>query len=196
MPADLEAELEFSVPDMTAPLDVAAHRALAAPPCSVKGMFFQALFEALPTGMPEGKRYVSFRAYPMLEYMDLLLDAAKTLHPRRPIREGLRRVGHLGYPTFANSLIGRVIMGVLGNDLDAIVGRAPRAYAVSIEPGRVTSQRVAEQHWRMAFTKVPNFIDCYQLGVVEGAILHCGARPRIEVCTQAIDSAVLDVRWT
>ncbi|MEZ4223159.1 MAG: DUF2378 family protein [Polyangiaceae bacterium] len=195
MEIDLAGDFDFRAPDMGAPLNADLHRELMTGNRTVKGMFFEPLLRAMPERGGRNQRYVAFRSYPMSDYMELLIDAAKALHPDHPLREALRRVGHLGYPTFAESLIGRVIMGVLGDDLNAIMARAPRAYSVSIEPGEVRSLQLHNNHWRMAFIDMPNFVDCYQLGVVEGAIMHCGAEPSVRTCSLALDTAVFDVRW-
>lgn len=192
------AELgDFASISRSGPVDVAAHRKLAEG-SQVKGLFFRALLAQLPSDRQPSppRRYLPFRAYPMPDYIDLLVHAAESLHPGRSLREGLLALGELGYVAFADSLVGRVMMGVLGTDLERVLERAPKAYGVSVEPGVVTSRRLAPQHWRIGFQQIPNFIDSYQVGVVEGAIRHHGGEPEVRAHLLAPDVGVLDVKWT
>src|SRR5262249_11745703 len=108
----------FTLPSLRAPLDAAAHIAAAPEWGSVKGLFFQDLVNVASAHgtVKSRQRYLPFLDYPLREYMDLLVACAGIVHPREPLRSGLRRLGRLAYPTFSKTLIGRAIFGVAGRD--------------------------------------------------------------------------------
>ena len=52
----------------------------------------------------------------LTEHLEALVKTAELLHPDADLREGLRRVGQTAYPTFVQTMLGRVLFGVLGSD--------------------------------------------------------------------------------
>src|SRR3954451_12500208 len=84
---------------------------------TVKGMYVSGIIEALAqrdTAPREERRYHAFKDYPLRDYMRLCLDAAVTLYPSRLPKDGLRALGQLAIPTFAQSISGAVVMGTVG----------------------------------------------------------------------------------
>jgi uncharacterized protein (TIGR02265 family) len=151
---------------------------------TVKGFFFQRAIEELDK---RGKtydgprRYTVFKDYPLGDYRELLLTAATQLYPSMKPRGALRRLGRLAYPTLAQTMIGRVIFGVLGNDLSSVMKAAAKGYKVSIHPGSATVIDVGDRHAHVRLEEIHVFVDCYQVGVFEGAIEACGRRGEVAV---------------
>jgi uncharacterized protein (TIGR02265 family) len=187
-------EDSFVEPTWHAALDVGPYLATIPANATVKGMFVEALAARLPN-RPR-PRYVAFKDYPLGEYMQLLVDGAKALHPKATLREGLRRIGQDVYPVFVQSTVGRVLLGVLGDDVAAILRTASRAYRVSLSIGSVRTTEVSEGRAIVALEDMYAFPDCYQVGVFEGAIMAVGKRPRVRIRKATRTSAELLCEWT
>jgi uncharacterized protein (TIGR02265 family) len=114
-----------------------------------------------------------FRHYPLRECMELLLLAAVTLHPDKTVGEGLRRLGRLVIPTFAQSLAGSVMMSVAACSWEAALGGLTRGYSLSLRPGEAHVAEFRRGHARVELRGIWSFGDTYQVGVVEGLMKWC-----------------------
>jgi len=168
----------FSLPDFSAPLDVKRQIALVPDRAQVKGMFLTSMVEEVRRkgGIRDGSPLAAhgpwrgFKDYPLREMMEVAVLAAAALYPKEPVREGLRRLGQLAYPTLFRSLVGRVIFAALGSDVAAVVRAASKGYAVSLTVGRAVIVDVRETWGIVRLVDIYNFPDCYQVGVFEGAL--------------------------
>lgn len=144
---------------------------------TVKGMYPAALLRSLD-GLPVqnlgSSRYVPFKDYPLRDYMGLLMEGARLLHPDKSPREGLRHLGKDVYPTLAKSTVGRVIFSIAGKNWLPALKLAPRAYGISLSPAKVTLCDVRDNSARLELRDVWNFGDTYQVGVFEGAMQTFG----------------------
>jgi uncharacterized protein (TIGR02265 family) len=141
------------------------------------------------------KRYVIFKDYPMREYIELAPQAAARAFPSLPMREALRRIGRSAYPTLADTMIGRVIFGVLGKDLEAVMRVAARGYAVSQSHGVAEVLEVGPGRARVQLTNLYTFVDSFQVGVFEGAILACGRTGEVRARVESIATAEILATW-
>jgi uncharacterized protein (TIGR02265 family) len=172
----------FTLPDWHAPLDAAAQIALTPEKATVKGLYFHDVVNiASPYGTVEKARprYLPFLDYPLREFMELLVAAAGIVYPREPIRNGLRRLGRHAYPTLGETLIGRALFGVAGEDFGLILSLASRAYSLSLSPGEVTLAERESGHAILTLREIWNFPDAYQVGVFEGALIATGLRGEV-----------------
>jgi uncharacterized protein (TIGR02265 family) len=189
----------FALPDWQAPLDASAQIAQSPEHGTIKGLYFQALVDtaasARVTLSAPRSRYIAFIDYPLRDYMRLLVSAAKAIHPREPLRNGLRRMGHLAYPAFATTLIGRAIFGVAGHDFGTILSLASRAYSVSGKPVSVTLVERAATRGILELRETWNFPDSYQVGVFEGALLAVGLRGEVKVRVLSASDVDFEVTW-
>lgn len=197
----VSADLDNFVPiDWDAPLDASA--ALAAVPdhVTVKGMFVKRMIDdAARAGFDMGARrpYRSFKDYPMRELMDAQLLAARTVFRQLTLREAMRRLGRTAFPTLMESMIGRVIFAPAGNDVVAAFRLASRGYRVSISDAEVSVRRGDDDRSLVvSYGQIYNFLDSYQVGVVEGAVLHYGHEPRTQIRRHSEHAADVLVRWT
>lgn len=191
----------FDLPDWQAPLDTAAQLAGAPEHGTTKGLFFQDIVNTctaarVALSVPGARaRYVPFIDYPLREYIELLVSAAELLHPREPLRNGLRRLGRLAYPTLVGTLIGRAIFGVAGRDFGVVLSLASRAYSVSIKPGDATLVERGDGRAVVALRNIWSFPDAYQVGVFEGALIALGLRGEVKTRVLSPCNVDFEVTW-
>jgi uncharacterized protein (TIGR02265 family) len=166
---------------------------------TVKGMYVAGIVEALAQrdiAPREQRRYQPFKDYSLRDYMRLCLDAAVTLYPSRSPKEGLRSLGQLAIPTFAQSISGAVVMGTVGRSWELALRCVSRGYQISLKPGEAIVAELASERALVQLRKVWNFGDSYQVGVVEGLMDWCGLNG--EVTANVISACDTDLRlqWT
>lgn len=174
----------FRLPDWDAPLDVEAQLALVPPEAAVRGMFFsQVQQEYRKRGLepPTTESFQAFQRYPMRRLMELLVDAAGTVHADVPLREGLRRLGHGAYGVFADSLVGRTLFSALGHDVGRIFGLAGRAWPHAATAGSLEVEDAGERSVRIRAHDFVLFPECTAVGIAEGVLLAC-ERPGVVAC--------------
>ncbi|MFW6067924.1 MAG: DUF2378 family protein [Myxococcota bacterium] len=198
-------QLRFVRPDFSGDLDPQPYLERVPPDALCKGMFFHDVMKAARRISPEAerdllpqmgrRRYVAFKDYPLREHMELTARMVRRLYPSLPTREGMRRLGWLAYPTFAESMVGRVVFGVLGKDLDRIYEVGPRAFEVSLTRGRAVARRMGTAHWRYELEDIFGYLDTYYVGVMEGPIRHNGHVPDVRIHLTSPSDGVMDIRW-
>ncbi len=162
---------------------------------TVKGMYVAGIVEALAQrdiAPREQRRYQAFKDYSLRDYMRLCLDAAVTLYPSRSPKEGLRSLGQLAIPTFAQSISGAVVMGTVGRSWELALRCVSRGYQISLKPGEAIVAELGAERALVQLRKVWNFGDSYQVGVVEGLMDWCGLNG--EVTAHVISACDTDLR--
>lgn len=107
-----------------------------------KGMFLDGLakrlgkasFDRLAADLidpPRNGRYTTFRDYPQRDHFTLTWAVYQAEYPTVPAREGLRRIARQDFLTFGNSMIGRVVLGVAGDPIAALL-QMPSACAHTV----------------------------------------------------------------
>jgi uncharacterized protein (TIGR02265 family) len=192
----------FVAPRFDTDIDMAAYLARVPPDAYCKGMFFHDVLAAVRSVDPAAaqqltrRRFIPFKDYPLREHMELTEQAVRLLYPGVPTREAMRRLGWLAYPTFVDSMIGRVVFGVLGKDLDRIFEVGPKSFDVSLTRGRAVARRLGPQHWRYEMRDIFGYLDAYYVGVVEGPIRHHGHVPDVRVHLTTLSDGAMDIRWS
>jgi uncharacterized protein (TIGR02265 family) len=171
---------------------------------SCKGLFFQGTLRHVRAIAPDldlpqlagvrEQRYLSFSNYPYGDFLRLNVAAANILKPGRTA-DGLRELGSHAYDTLLESQIGKVLLGAFGKSFDYVVMAGARAYAISLNFGKVEAERVAARHVRYHFREMPAFLDTFQRGVVEGGMRASGVTGEVGVTSDDITSAVFDITW-
>jgi uncharacterized protein (TIGR02265 family) len=195
----------FVTPDFSAPLDVEACIARCPEDATAKGMFLSAAAElgrrAAPTRVDEvfegvaTRRWTPFLDYSLRDNMRLMVNATRLRFPKEPIRERLRRVGWTSYPTFAESMAGRVVLGVTNKDIQAKFSVLTRGFSLSVSHARVVPHRLGDQHWQMEYTNVYCFLDSYHVGIVEGFVRAHGFTPDVRINLRSPEAGTFSVRW-
>jgi len=188
---------DFLAPDFSAPLDAEARIAMAPADGWVRGMFFQdpiALARERTGRYPGLGRYAGFKSYPLRDYLRVLVGCAELAYPGVPLREGLRRLGHLAYPAFVASTIGRVIFSVAG-DWIAALRLASQAYRVAVNPGRVSIREEAPGYAIAELRSMWSFAEAYQVGIFEGAMKAFGKSGDVRVKVISTSEVDLLLTW-
>jgi uncharacterized protein (TIGR02265 family) len=200
-----ELQEHFRRPDFGRDLDPEPYLARLPADAYCKGMFFHDVLKLVErAGTPEARqiladvprrRYLPFKDYPLREHMELTARIAPVLHPNVPTREGMRRLGWIAYPAFAESMVGRVVFGIFGDDLDLIFEHGPKSFGVSLTRGRAVATRLGTRHWRYEFTDFFGYLDSYYVGVMEGPIRHHGRTPDVGLDLRSLSDGIMDIRW-
>jgi uncharacterized protein (TIGR02265 family) len=189
----------FALPDWQAPLDADAQIARSPEEGAIKGLYFQDILGTAASVHAKleapRSRYLPFIDYPIREYMALLVSAAKAVHPREPLRNGLRRLGRTAYPTLAGTRLGRAIFGIAGRDFGTILALASRAYGISVKPGEVSLVERTGTRGVVQLRDLWSFPDTYQVGVFEGALIAVGLRGEVKVRVRSACDVDFEVTW-
>jgi serine/threonine-protein kinase len=193
----------FRDPDFAAPVDLDAHLALLPPGATCKGLFFIDLIQraspvlsaadlARLALVPE-RRYVPFYDYPLAENMRISVAAVQAIFPRQPVGEGLRRLGQTAFDTVLAAPMGRALFGFLGTNVERIFLAAPRAYELFLACGQVTSEKAGPRTFLFRARDYPDFLETYQVGLIEGVLRHCHERGRVRVALEDLANATIEV---
>jgi uncharacterized protein (TIGR02265 family) len=140
-------------------------------------------------------RYHAFSSYPRGEVMRFEVEIARLLCPGLPDREALRRTTHRVYPLFLSSLLGRVVLGTLGRDVDSVLRLGPRMFSAVTSFGTVEVERVRERHWLYHYKDYYSWLDCGDLGVLEGLLMHYGMTPTMRLAMNGPFEMWLELKW-
>lgn len=188
----------FTIPDMSAPLDLEAHLAMIPAHATIKGMFFSDLVRETRKvdGREIGRRkYIGFKDYPIVEWVELLVETAQLCYPTLSVREGMRRLGRLGYTTFLESLPGKVMVATVGRDLNRMALLTSKIYAVTNNVGTAKLAESEEGRVVVELRNVWDFPESYNLGSFEAAANAFDVIAEIKVCCHSICDADLLITW-
>ncbi len=188
----------FAEPDWTAPFDAIAQLDAAPAHATAKGMFLARLLkEVTSRGLtpPTEERFLAFHDYPIRVHMQLHLDVAQILYPSRPPRDGLRRLGSLAHQAFAESHIGRIVLGVIGRDPKRMFGLLGRAMGHSDNVGSATTEVVDDRTVLIRCENIYLFPDCFAVGVLESGLRTAERDGRVAVRMAGPNAPEYWVHW-
>lgn len=184
---------------MSGSLDLVAIEAAIPAEAMTRGMFFADIAEALKQrGLPAAaaKPYNAFGNYPQRDFIMFAGTAARTIFPECTQREALRRIGQLAYPTFKKNILGKVMFGVLGNDVSAIMKLVPKGYAATLSHGRADYINGGPNFAHIKLTDIHTFLDSYQVGLFEGTLLACERKGTVKCKMASPTSGEFYIEWT
>lgn len=198
--------LDFVDPRESCPVDLEAHLALLPPGATCKGMFVRDVLamarkHATPEQIArnvgvEPRRYLAFRDYPMTENMRLTYEVGRLLGGARGVGVGLRALGRIGFRSFLSSTPARVLMAVVGvGEVDKVFMLTPKSYALSVNYGRVTAERIGERCVHISITGYPSYLETYQVGIFEGVYDHFHINGRARIALQDLATATIELTW-
>ena len=167
----------------------------------VKGWLIHSIVEnAKRSGveLATDKKYLTFRDYPIREYLELLGQAAVRVEPEKPPIETLRALGRGVYATFAKSLFGKVIIAGLGDGhAGARTGLrwVSRIYKLTSNHAAVDFTEASEQTSVVTLKNVWSFPDAYHVGIFEGAARAFGGNVSVQIASASLSSATLTFTW-
>lgn len=206
MQPETSDDLAFVRPSFHGDFDLEAYFARCPEDATCKGMFFDDLMTLAAT-LPEEQqaeierarvrpRYFAFKDYPLREHMRLAWEVVSRVYAGVPMRRAYRELGWRAYPVVEASMFGKVLFGILGNDLDAIFRVGPKGFAMSLSHSHMKTEKLDDRHWRVTMRDVFGVLDPYYVGVVEGPILHHGFTPDVRIHATSPSDGVLDIRWS
>lgn len=154
---------------------------------TVKGMFFRRALKILGTDLSkfrpdlkiETERYLAFRDYPQSDHALLSYHAAITAHPDVSQREALRQYAKDDIHDFADSMLGKVTMSMVGDPVKAL-GLIPSVYN-KVAPGPWEFTRLDEDGDFILRIGQMTGDWSYQVGQFEGIVAFYGGQSIIEV---------------
>jgi uncharacterized protein (TIGR02265 family) len=144
------------------------------------------------------KKYLTFRDYPIREYLELLGQAAMRVEPEKPPIETLRELGRGVYATFSRSLFGKVIIAGLGEGhTGARTGLrwVSRIYKMTSNHAAVDFTESSERTSVVTLKNVWSFPDAYHVGIFEGAARAFGGNVSVQIASASLSSATLTFTW-
>jgi uncharacterized protein (TIGR02265 family) len=189
----------FVAPDLEGALVVEDYVQRVPPYATIKGMFLTNLLgiagSAQATLSTRATEYFAFRDYPLVEQVRLIPEIAESVFPDLPLRRGILHLGRLVCPAFAASLLGRVLFSAVGTDLSMLIRAGSKAYTISSNVGRVEILERAERSAQLSMRDMFDYVDCYQIGVLEGALMMLGYRPTIGLSMESSTCAEIQLSW-
>jgi len=140
-------------------------------------------------------RWVAFRDYPVLDWVDYLATSAEIAYPDRPLREGLHRLGRSMFPAFARTMVGRVIFSVATGDLHGSLSLYPRIWSVISDHVTAEVDELREGRVVIRQRNVWDFADCFQAGSIEGGFEVFGKQATVRVAMLSPCDADFEVCW-
>jgi uncharacterized protein (TIGR02265 family) len=193
----------FRDPDFAAPVDMAAQFAAIPARATVKGMLVLAFVEQACRVVPARelfaqagvaeRRYLPFSDYSASDAGLLLYTAARLAHRGAPVGEGLRRLGRAGLDAVAESRSGKVIFGVFDFDVDQVLQRALKAYALTHSFGEFSCEKAGPDRYLVHMRKFASFLETAQIGVLEGILRLAQRRARIRIQLEDVANATYEI---
>jgi uncharacterized protein (TIGR02265 family) len=176
-------ELDFATPDFGRHIDVEARIAATPESATIKGLMFKPLLRAAQASggaAPGQGHYAAFTDYPLREFMQVQVAAARAAHPELPLGEGLRRLGRPVYRELRESAAGTFLFALAGGDLMASVRLVNRVYNM-LTTARADSTVVDERQALIHLRGTHAFPEVYQAGIYEGALEVFGRQGDVRV---------------
>jgi len=189
-------------PWLEEPSLVLRERLAGAPPGAViKGWLFQSLGDgarAHGVELDAGARRLGFKDYPLAEYLEALAEAAVRVRPDLRAKETLRLLGRGVYGSFAQSLLGKVVLAGIGSGKGGArtgLQWVARVYKLTSNHATARFSTLAGGPTTIVLSDVWTFPDSYHVGIFEGAAEALGGSVSVDVESHSLCAATLTVRW-
>lgn len=186
-------------------IDVEAHVRATPPGATCKGVLFAGILERVRKARPdldpsrvagvEPRRYLPFLNYPYTELLRIIPAAARVVFPSAPASEAVRLLGRDVFVDLRTTRAGRILLGILVDDLAGVLMSAARAYSVTVTVGRYEAERPGPRHVRLRFDDYPGYLETYDLGVLEGAVAYFREQARARATRAGPRAGTIDVEW-
>ena len=186
--------------------DLQARIAATTPQDTVRGLIFNALFEAVEEHAGKGAALAcdeagkghrtEFFNYPVAEFLATIGRAAGVLEPKLGSVE--RVFFECGYRALANvfgSTLGATILVLARKDARALLGQAPTAYRGTVSYGERKLRWLGPTQAHLTFQR-DFLVPPYHCGVFTAALDAVGARnPRVTGTQVSLLEATYEVGW-
>jgi uncharacterized protein (TIGR02265 family) len=166
---------------------------------TVKGFYLRALLKELADNghhLTTETSYREFGDYSINVAQELLRECTRRLYPSETRAEALRRIGWIIYPTFLQTMVGKVVFASVGNDVREVLRVAGRGFEISISAGRYQAVRIGERDAYITVRDFPLYPDSLLVGVIEGALAHYGHDDaRVEPRVLSLTDVDYELSW-
>jgi uncharacterized protein (TIGR02265 family) len=107
--------------------------------------------------------------------------------------EGLRRVGGAAFDVVAESRSGKVVFGVFDFDVEELLRRAMKGYAVTHSFGEFSCEKAGPDRYLVHMRRFPSFLETAQVGVLEGLLRLARRRVRIRILLEDVAHATFEI---
>lgn len=164
---------------------------------TVRGLFFSEILRLVPPLRASRRpRYLPFSKYPLREFMQLLVDGARVARPAESPESALSALGLTVYTTFASSMAGASLLASPAFQEGRVLELAPRAYPLTLEPGRVEVVSYGIDEAVVKLRDVWPFPESFHRGVWLGAMRALGVTGSVDVIRHGWCHVDFHVRWT
>jgi uncharacterized protein (TIGR02265 family) len=163
----------------------------------IRGMFLSEALRLAPRLVKSNIRthYIPFSLYPVREYMRLLLRIARARYHSRPAASALLELGFGVYSQFAASMAGTAIFAMAQLDFKRVCELSPKAYSVTLKPGRTEVVHAALNDSVVKLREVWVYPDIFHAGIWLGAMEACGVTGSIEVIRHSLSDVDFHMKW-
>ncbi len=188
--------------------DLDARLAAATPADTVRGLIFNALFDAVEEHLghaaavavdPARKATrVEFFSYPIAEFLRIAFDGADRLEGKLGSTDAaFEAFGYRATSNVFSSVLGRTLVALAGNrGLRSLLGQAPNGYKATVSYGVRRVEWIGERHARLTFER-DFLVPAFHCGVLRAAVDAMGGRPeRIEGRQTGPLRSEYDVSWS
>lgn len=173
----------------------------APPDALIKGWLFHSLSDsarAHGVELEAGSRRLGFKDYPLSEYLEALAEAAVRVRPDLRPKDTLRLLGRGVYGSFAQSLLGKVVLAGIGSGKGGArtgLQWVARVYKLTSNHAAARFSAADGEPTTIALCDVWTFPDSYHVGIFEGAAQAFGGSVSVDVESHSLCAATLTVRW-
>jgi len=139
-------------------------------------------------------RYTAFQPYPLKEHCQVLLEVARLLYPKAPLRESLRKLGRGAPHVLLQSTVGRVVLGAAEGPVATIEAMC-KSYEMHMRPAKLEVERAGPKAAIIHLSDVYNFLDSHNVGVFEGVMRHAKLEGTVRLRTYSRISADFFCEW-
>jgi uncharacterized protein (TIGR02265 family) len=129
------------------------------------------------------------------EYMDLLLRIARARSASKSAATALLELGFGVYSQFASSIAGTALFSVAQLDFKRICELSPKAYSITLKPGRTEVIRASTNEAVVRLRDVWVYPDIFHAGIWLGAMDACRVSGTIEVKRRSLNDAEFHMQW-
>lgn len=102
------------------------------------------------------------------------------LLPDQSLRQGLRALGRTAPTTLLGSTVGKVVLGS-AEGVHEVIATVTKTYPINLKPSNAEIVDRGERHVTVRLSDVFYFIDCHQVGVMEGTLRHAGVNGSVRI---------------
>ena len=167
----------------------------------VKGWLFQSVVKtanAHGVDVAGVRRWHGIKDYPVADYLELLAEAAVRVYPERPARETLRMLGRGVYASFADAVLGKVVLATLGDGHHAAragLKWVTHVYKLTSNHAVAKFTEISDRAAVIHLSNVWSFPDAYHVGIFEGAAHAFGGDVGASVESISLSEAKLTFTW-